>query len=89
MQLLLIGTLLLLLGGCSGKRYIPKDKYLLKKNQLELNKKKTSFSKSDLSILYAQKPNSSLLGIRFGLWVHYVTQNKTDKKLWNWVHTKV
>ena len=77
------------LGSCSGKRYIPKDKHLLTKNQLELSAKKTAFSKSDLSILYPQKPNSSLLGVRFGLWVHYVTQHKTDKKLWNWVHTKI
>jgi outer membrane protein assembly factor BamA len=77
------------LASCSGTRFIPENKFLLHKNKIQINAEKTSFSKYDLSILISQKPNSSFLGTRFRLWTYYVTENKKDKKLWNWVHNTI
>lgn len=79
----------LFLASCSGTRYIPENKLLLHKNKVQIKAEKTSFSKSDLSILISQKRNNSFLGTRFRLWTFYVTENKTDKKVWKWVHNVV
>ncbi len=84
--LLFIG---LFLTSCSGTRYIPENKLLLHKNKVQIKAEKASFSKSDLSILISQKRNNSFIGTRFRLWTHYVTENKTDKKVWKWVHNVV
>lgn len=79
----------LFLTSCSGTRYIPENRALLHKNKVRIKAEKPSFSKSDVSILISQKPNNSFLGTRFRLWTYYVTEKKTDKKAWNWVHNVV
>lgn len=84
-----LGGLMFGTASCSGKRFIPTDKYLLKKNKLELSTSKTTFSNSDLTVLYAQQPNGGFFGIRPALWIHFVTQHKTEKRFWRWVHNRL
>ncbi len=86
--LFLLG-MMMVFNACSGKRYIPDDRYLLKKNSLVTEPEKIGFSSSEITQLFAQKPNSSFFGMRPGLWIHYVTQNKADKKFWHWVHHRI
>lgn len=76
------------LGSCTAKRFVPDGKKLVHKNRIEINPKSSALSKSDLSLLIGQAPNQHFLGSRFGLWTYYMTENRKDKKLWNWVNVK-
>lgn len=75
-----------IVSSCTATRFIPKDKGLLHKNLVEVEGKPVNFSKSDLEYLIAQKPNRKFLGNRFGLWFHYYSGRRLDKKFWAWVH---
>lgn len=82
-------TLAFILSGCTAKKFIPKDKILLHKNIISIDTKQTTFAKSDIAILAAQKPNKHILGMRFRLWAYYFSEPRTEKKFWKWVNTKV
>jgi outer membrane protein assembly factor BamA len=80
----------LLLASCTAKRYVPKGKYLVRKNSIHIESEKdVEFSKSDLSSYAPQRPNKSFLGTRFSLWTYYVTEKRTDKKFWKWINETI
>lgn len=79
----------LVLASCSAKRLIPEGRHIITKNDVIIDEKKTSFSKSDLSDFAGQKAHRSFLGVRFKLWTYYVTEPKKTKKFWGWVHSKI
>ncbi len=87
--LLLLVLISLVLGSCTARKFVPNGKHLIKANEIILEKKNTSISKSDLSDFITAKPNRSFLGSRFKLWAWYVTENRTDRRFWNWVHNHV
>jgi len=84
--LFFVGQLVL---SCTARRLIPEGKYIVHKNTVELSKKKEGFTRSDLSSFVGQRPNKNFLGVRFPLWVYYMTEKNTDRKLWRWVNEKV
>ncbi len=85
---LLIVTLLLVTG-CSVKKYVPEGKHIVTKNKVVTNKKKTSFSTSKLSSYIVQKPYKKSLFPNFRIWVYYVTEGKTHKKFPKWIREKL
>jgi Outer membrane protein/protective antigen OMA87 len=74
-----------LTSACSVKRHVPEGKYLVKKNIIEIDSSKVTFSKSDLSSYISQKPVKGLLGGELKIWFYYATKNKADKKFWKWM----
>ncbi len=69
---------------CSSTRYVPDDKYLLNKNEVSINNKKNI----DLDALKGyekQRPNKTILGIKFHLGLYNLSN--INKKGWpnNWL----
>jgi outer membrane protein assembly factor BamA len=79
----------LVLASCSAKRLVPEGRHIITKNDIIIDEKKTTFTKSDLYSFVSQKPHRSFLGVRFKLWTYYVTETKKTKKFWGWVHDKM
>ncbi len=79
-----ITTLVILIASfffsCSPARRIPDDKYLLKKNKLEINSKDIPPEK--LSGYIQQRPNKKVLGLRFHLWLY----NMANPAKQGWPH---
>ncbi|HCZ36869.1 MAG TPA: hypothetical protein DHV26_13190, partial [Cytophagales bacterium] len=82
---ILLYTLLLLLAGCRGTRYLQENQKLLDKQSIEAPK---GINKSGLADLYVQKANRRLLGLPINslVWMHhegekrYKQQKFIDKK---------
>ncbi|MFD2200613.1 BamA/TamA family outer membrane protein [Shivajiella indica] len=75
-NLISIGLILMiLLGSCSVKRFIPEDESLYTGAELKLNvdlpKKELKGLQSELEALIKPDPNRKFLGSRFRLWSHY------------------
>lgn len=86
-----IGLILIILlstTGCSIRKYVPEGKHLVAKNTIVTDKKKTTFSKSDLSSYIIQKPYRKRFSSNFRTWVYYVTEGKTEKKFPRWMRKK-
>ena len=65
---------------CSPARRIPDDRYLLKKNKLEINSK--DIPPETLTGYIQQKPNKKVLGLRFHLWLY----NMANPAKQGWPH---
>ncbi len=68
---------------------VPKGRHIITKNEIVVDQKKVSFDKSELYNFVTQNPNSSIVGVRYKLWVYYKTEPKKTKKLWAWFHKAV
>ncbi len=84
-----LAVICLSLGSCTARKFIPKDKYIIVSDEIEISDKTTSISKSDLSGFISQKPHRSFLGIRIKLWIWYISEPKSTKKFWKWMHNTV
>ena len=84
----LLLVILILLAGCSVKKYVPEGKHLIAKNTVVTNKKKTTFSKSDLSSYIIQKPYRKRFTTGFKVWIYYVTEGKTHKRFQRWMRNR-
>ena len=60
-------------------KYVPENKFLLKKNKIEIDgNKNLSY---DLSLIVKQQPNFKSLGLRFNLWAYnQIDSAKVAKK---------
>ncbi len=87
-HIILIFTILLSTMGCSVKKYVPEGKHLVAKNTVITDKKKTTFSKSDLASYIIQKPYRKRFSTNFKIWIYYVTEGKTHKKVPKWFREK-
>ncbi|MDR1667844.1 MAG: outer membrane protein assembly factor [Bacteroidales bacterium] len=71
---------LLLLGACQPTRYVPKGEYLLYSSDITTDNKHVD--KGQLSSFVRQKPNKTILGFRFHLWLYNRSNPDKDNK-WN------
>jgi outer membrane protein insertion porin family len=81
------------LGGCSGMKYVPDDKVLYTKSEVKLIPEGRVKAKSKIKeLLYSNinpKPNTSIFGIRPGLWFFYVAGNPKKKGLRMFIKNKM
>ncbi len=56
-----------LIAGCKSTKFVPKDRYLLKKNKIEIIGK--HIEKSEISSIIKQQPNKKLIGIKWNLFL--------------------
>lgn len=67
--------LIFLLASCGVKKFIPEDKKLYTGADLslsaDLSKKEVNELQDELEGLLRPRPNSKILGVRFGLWAHF------------------
>ncbi|HDO26649.1 MAG TPA: hypothetical protein ENH02_00900 [Bacteroidetes bacterium] len=78
-----IGILLIavfsLLQGCSIKKYLGKDDYLIRKYNVKVENKPAGIDISDLRTFFKPRPNKKFLGIYFKLNAYYKAQKKQSK----------
>lgn len=85
-NIILIGLTALLLTSCRVGRFVPEGKYFLDKNVVEIEGKKTEFSKSDVSSYTTQKPHRVRFPFRFSTWLYYVTKENKGTGFKHWVN---
>jgi outer membrane protein assembly factor BamA len=83
----LLGSLVF--SSCTARRLVPPNHYLITKNEIVIDEKKSSFTKSDLSGFVSHKPRRSFLGIRFKLWTYFITEPYKSRKFLGWIHQKI
>ncbi len=71
------------------RKHIPDNKMILKHNIVEIESKDVDFTKSDITPYISQNSNSKFLGLMPLTWIYYKTENKTDKKFFNWVNKTI
>ena len=87
-------VLLAFLSGCSGMKYVPKDKVLYTGSEIKLRPTGKVTAKRALKELMDQnispKPNTSIFGMRPGLWFYYIAgEDKRQKGFRHFVKTKL
>ena len=78
-----------LFSSCTIRKHIPENNMLLKENIVKVNSDNVDFTKSDIQHCIVQQENHNFLGFLPLQWVYYVTENKTDKKFYNWINRTV
>ena len=77
---------------CSGLKHVPDTEKIFTGSKIHRDKKDgvggTKKVTNAAEELLRPKPNSSFLGIRFGLWWYYKTVHKTSR-VSKWLHTKL
>ena len=75
-----------LLPSCCIQRFVPEGKHFLHDNKVVIENKKVEFKKADITPYISQKTHKVSFPSRFPTWLYYVTEDKKDKKFWNWVN---
>ncbi len=81
--------MLAFIASCSMRKHIPDDKMILKHNIVEIETNDVAFTKSDITPYISQTSNSKFLGLMPLTWIYYKTENKTDKKFFNWINKTI
>src|ERR1044071_6120951 len=84
----------LLLSACSGMKYVPEGKVLYTGAEIKLKPKGKVSAKKSIKEMMGQnitpKPNTSILGMRPGLWFYYIAgEDKRRKGFRHFVKTKL
>ncbi|MDX5478188.1 MAG: hypothetical protein LPJ98_06985, partial [Cyclobacteriaceae bacterium] len=79
-KLYIAAFLIGIFSSCGVKKFIPEGEHLYTGSTLELraelSKKEEKQLQGDLESLIRPKPNSKILGVRFGLWSYYKGQKE-------------
>ncbi len=79
----------ILVSSCSVNRFIPKDKKLLKKYELHYTgKKNDAIDNSEVKAYLRPKANKSFLGMRYSLYVYYLSTVHKGK-FYGWLNKKL
>ena len=81
--------MLAFIASCSMRKHIPDDKMILKHNIVEIETNDVAFTKSDITPYISQTSNPKFLGMMPLTWIYYKTENKTDKKFFNWINKTI
>ena len=71
------------------RKHIPEDKMILKKNVVEIYAQNVEFTKSDIYPYITQSSTPKFLGFMPATWIYYKTEDKTDKKFFQWVNKTI
>ena len=85
-HIILVVLVAALLSSCNVSRFVPEGKYLVKKNNIEIEGKKTDISKSDLSDYITLKPYKGTFETNWPTWVYFKSQRRPNSKFWKWMN---
>ena len=74
------------LSSCNIRRFVPEDKYLVKKNTVVIQEKNTEISKSGLSSYIVLKPYKNALQPNIPFWIYYKSKQLPESKFWTWMN---
>lgn len=75
-RIFLVSLMAIAVSGCAVRKYVPEGKYLLLKNDIEIEN--NDIDKSDITKHISQKPINQLFGWMPFVYVYYKTENKTS-----------
>ena len=73
------------MSSCNINRFVPEGKYLVKKNSVVIEEKKTDISKSELSSYITLKPYKDALQTNMPTWIYYKWERKPKSKVRTWL----
>ena len=74
------------MSSCNINRFVPEGKYLVKKNSITIEGKKTKISKSGLSSYITLKPYKDAFQTNFPTWIYYKAEQRPKSKMWAWMN---
>ena len=74
------------MSSCNINRFVPEGKYLVKKNSIVIEEKKTEISKSGLSSYITLKPYKDAFQTNIPTWIYYKSERKPKSKIWAWMN---
>ncbi len=75
------------LTSCNLSRYVPADKFLVKKNSIVIeNNDSTDISKSSLSSYISLKPYKEPLQPKSRTWIYYKSEQHPKSRMWRWMN---
>lgn len=74
------------MSSCNINRFVPEGKYLVKKNNIVIEEKKTKISKSGLSSYITLKPYKDAIQTNIPTWFYYKSEQRPDSKIWAWMN---
>jgi outer membrane protein assembly factor BamA len=74
------------MSSCNINRFVPEGKYLVKKNNIVIEEKKTKISKSGLSSYITLKPYKDAFQTNIPTWFYYKSEQRPDSKIWAWMN---
>lgn len=84
---ILIGLLLsLTISSCNINKFVPEGKYLVKKNNVSIEKKGTKIEKSKLSSYISLKPYKESFSSNVPTWIYYKAERNPNNKTWRWLN---
>lgn len=84
-RILFFFSLIFIVAACNNAKQLPKDQYLLKKNEVETNN--PDITSTEVNSFIKQKPNKKIFGtLRFHLWIYTLgSKIEKDNKLKEWL----
>ena len=76
----------IVMSSCNINRFVPEGKYLVKKNSIVIEEKKTKISKSGLSSYITLKPYKDAFQTNIPTWIYYKSERKSNSKVWAWMN---
>ena len=74
------------MSSCNINRFVPEGKYLVKKNSIVIEEKKTKISKSGLSSYITLKPYKDAFQTNMPIWIYYKSEQRPNNKIWAWMN---
>lgn len=74
------------MSSCNINRFVPEGKYLVKKNSIVIEEKKTEISKSGLSSYITLKPYKDAFQTNLPTWIYYKSEQRPRSKMWAWMN---
>ena len=74
------------MSSCNINRFVPEGKYLVKKNSIVIEEKKTKISKSGLSSYITLKPYKDAFQTNLPFWIYYKAERRPNSKMWAWLN---
>ena len=82
LHIILILFVAIVMSSCNINRFVPEGKYLVKKNSIVIEEKKTKISKSGLSSYITLKPYKDAFQTNIPTWIYYKSERKPNSKVW-------
>ena len=73
---------------CNINRFVPEGKYLVQKNTVKIEEKKSKISKSELSSYISLKPYKNAFHTNIPTWIYYKWERNPKSNFWIWMNDR-
>lgn len=87
LHIILLLFVAIFMSSCNINRFVPEGKYLVQKNSIVIENKKTKINKSELSSYITLKPYKDALQTNMPTWIYYKSERRPNSKVWAWINS--